>query len=59
MLFTEEFLLDDIGNYRYLTKGHMAVPGVDDAAEFRFTIEAMNIMGINPEEQSGIKTTVM
>ncbi|XP_060570193.1 myosin heavy chain, non-muscle-like isoform X3 [Ruditapes philippinarum] len=50
----KEFLLDDIGNYRYLTKGHMAVAGVDDAAEFRFTIEAMNIMGINPEEQSAL-----
>ena len=51
---TEEFLVEDIGNYRYLTNGHMPVPGVDDAAEFRLTIEAMNIMGIPPEDQSAL-----
>lgn len=53
-VFIEEFLLEDINNYRYLTKGHLPVAGVDDAAEFRLTIEAMNIMGISPEDQSGI-----
>ncbi|XP_053393233.1 myosin-10-like isoform X7 [Mercenaria mercenaria] len=50
----KEFLLEDINNYRYLTKGQITVGGIDDAAEFRLTIEAMNIMGITPEEQSAL-----
>ena len=50
---SEEFLLEDINNYRYLTYGHIPVAGVDDATEFRLTIEAMNIMGFSPEDQSG------
>lgn len=50
---TEEFLVEDINNYRFLTCGNVPVAGVDDAAEFRLTIEAMNIMGISAEEQSG------
>ena len=51
---SEEFLLEDINNYRFLTGGHIPVAGVDDAQEFRLTIEAMNIMGFSPEDQSGI-----
>ena len=54
---SEEFLLEDINNYRYLTYGHIPVAGVDDATEFRLTIEAMNIMGFSPEDQSGIPKT--
>ena len=51
--FTEEFLMEDINNYRFMSCGNVPVNGVDDAAEFRLTIEAMNIMGISAEEQSG------
>ena len=51
--FTEEFLLEDIGGYNFLTGGNMSVPGVDDAAEFRLTVEAMNIMGISVDDQAG------
>ncbi|XP_052768982.1 myosin heavy chain, non-muscle-like isoform X3 [Mya arenaria] len=50
----KEFLVEDINNYRYLTNGHTPVPGVDDAAEFRLTVEAMNIMGISPEDQAAL-----
>lgn len=50
----KEFLLDDIKNYRFLTNGHVPVPGVDDTQEFKLTIEAMTIMGIVPEDQAAI-----
>lgn len=50
---SEDFLLDDYRNYRFLTSGRLPVQGVDDAAEFRLTIEAMTIMGICPEDQAG------
>lgn len=50
----KEFLVEDINNYKFLTNGHVPVAGVDDAAEFRLTIEAMNIMGISPEDQSAL-----
>ena len=53
MFIAEEFLLDDFKNYRFLTSGRVPVPGVDDTQEFRMTIEAMTIMGINPEDQAG------
>lgn len=56
MLFiisAEEFLLEDIRNYTYLTNGHMPVGGIDDVLEFRSTVEAMTIMGINADDQSG------
>lgn len=54
---TEEFLLDDIKNYRFLSGGKIPLTGVDDSAEFRSTSEAMGIMGIGPEEQSGTHTS--
>ncbi|XP_067672763.1 myosin heavy chain, non-muscle-like isoform X1 [Haliotis asinina] len=50
----KEFLLEDIRNYAYLTNGHMPVSGIDDVMEFRNTIEAMTIMGINAEDQSAV-----
>ncbi|XP_052263225.1 myosin heavy chain, non-muscle-like isoform X5 [Dreissena polymorpha] len=50
----KEFLIEPISNYRFMTFGNIPVPGVDDAAEFRLTVEAMNIMGITPEEQSAL-----
>ncbi|XP_071108362.1 myosin heavy chain, non-muscle-like isoform X4 [Haliotis cracherodii] len=50
----KEFLLEDIRNYTYLTNGHMPVGGIDDVLEFRSTVEAMTIMGINAEDQSAV-----
>ncbi len=49
----EEFLLEDVKNYTFLTNGAVPVPGVDEAAEFRSTVQAMQIMGLNSEELSG------
>lgn len=50
---TEEFLLDDVRGYRYLSQGHVPVPGMDDADLYRQLIDAMNIMGIPNDEQNG------
>ncbi|KAL3876696.1 hypothetical protein ACJMK2_034499 [Sinanodonta woodiana] len=54
----KEFLLEDAKSYRFLSFGSIPVPGVDDAQEFRHTIESMNIMGITPEDQSAILRVV-
>ncbi|KAJ8318252.1 hypothetical protein KUTeg_003343 [Tegillarca granosa] len=50
----KDFLLEDAKNYRFLSNGLVAVPGVDDAVEFKSTAEAMTIMGIAPEDQSAL-----
>lgn len=50
--FSEEYLLEDAKNYRFLSCGGLAVPGVDDALEFHNTVSAMNIMGLSPEDLS-------
>lgn len=50
----QEFLLEDVRNYTFLTHGHVPVPGVDDTQEFKFTAKAMGIMGLNKEELSAI-----
>ena len=41
-------------NYTFLTHGAVPVPGVDEAAEFKSTVQAMQIMGLNEEELSGM-----
>lgn len=53
--FVEEFLLEDVKNYTFLTHGAVPVPGVDEAVEFKSTVQAMQIMGLNTEELSGTK----
>lgn len=50
----KDFLLEDAKNYRFLSSGLVAVPGVDDAMEFKSTAEAMTIMGIAAEDQSAL-----
>ncbi|XP_037523042.1 myosin heavy chain, non-muscle isoform X1 [Rhipicephalus sanguineus] len=46
----KEYLLEDAKSYTFLTHGHVPVPGVDDAQEFRNTVKAMTIMGLNQED---------
>ena len=36
-----------------MSNGYVAVPGINDANEYEDTVEAMNIMGMPEEEQSG------
>uniref|UniRef100_A0A6G1SE90 Myosin heavy chain, non-muscle n=1 Tax=Aceria tosichella TaxID=561515 RepID=A0A6G1SE90_9ACAR len=50
----QEFLLEDVRNYTFLTHGHVPIPGLDDTQEFKFTTKAMCIMGLNKEELSAI-----
>ncbi|KAK8757570.1 hypothetical protein V5799_004798 [Amblyomma americanum] len=50
ILVVKEYLLEDVKNYTFLTHGHVPVPGVDDAQEFRNTVKAMTIMGLNQED---------
>ena len=40
-----------------MTHGQMTVAGLDETAEFKMTCEAMSIMGISPEDQSGMVFT--
>ena len=47
---TEEFLLEQPKNYTFLTYGNVSVNGVDDAHEFKSTVEAMHIMGMNQDD---------
>lgn len=49
----EEFLFEDPKSYTYLTNGNLSVPGLNDMNEYEDTREAMNIMGMSEEEQSG------
>uniref|UniRef100_T1KQZ7 Myosin motor domain-containing protein n=1 Tax=Tetranychus urticae TaxID=32264 RepID=T1KQZ7_TETUR len=51
---SKEFLLEDVKNYTFLTHGNVPVPGVDDAFEFKNTFQAMQIMGLSPEDLSAI-----
>ena len=48
-----EFLFEDPGSYTFMSNGYVAVPGVNDANEYEDTREAMNIMGLSDDEQSG------
>lgn len=50
---TEELLLESFSNYRFLSAGHVQVPGNQDDEMYDETMEAMNIMGFTPEERTG------
>nr|CAD7429929.1 unnamed protein product [Timema monikensis] len=49
----KEFILEDPKTYSFLSGGYLAVPGVDDGAEYQFTCKAMGIMGMTSEDFSG------
>ena len=50
----KEFLVQEARSYKYLSNGNLPVPGVNDSQEFEDTKEAMNIMGMSEEEQTGM-----
>ena len=58
-LFAEEFILEDPKDYHFLSNKLLPVPGVDDAAEFQSTVNAMNIMGMTNEDYSGKWTLLL
>ena len=50
--YTEEILLEDIHNYRYLTNGNVQC-SLDDHELYQELSEAFGIMGISEEESLG------
>ncbi|XP_068177736.1 myosin-10 isoform X1 [Antennarius striatus] len=45
-----DLLLEGFNNYRFLSNGHVAIPGQQDKDNFRETMEAMHIMSFTHEE---------
>ncbi|XP_062507434.1 myosin-11-like isoform X2 [Corticium candelabrum] len=54
----KDFLLEDIGNYRYLSNGNELIVGVNDSAEYAMTREAMDIMHFTHDEIDSICKTI-
>lgn len=52
---SDELLLENYNNYRFLSNGNVTIPGQQDKDLFTETLEAMKIMGIPEEEQMGKK----
>lgn len=52
-LFTADLLLEPYNKYRFLSNGHVTIPGQQDKDMFQETMEAMRIMGIPEDEQMG------
>ncbi|XP_041062705.1 myosin-11-like isoform X1 [Carcharodon carcharias] len=50
----EDLLLEAFSSYRFLSNGHVPIPGQDDKDLFEETSEAMTIMGFSIEEQTSI-----
>lgn len=55
VLWLEELLLEPFTNYRFLSYGHVQIPGQQDDEMYEETMEAMNIMGFTEEERNGIR----
>ncbi|TEA32124.1 hypothetical protein DBR06_SOUSAS6610044 [Sousa chinensis] len=49
-----DLLLEPYSKYRFLSNGHVTIPGQQDKDMFQETMEAMRIMGIPEEEQMGL-----
>uniref|UniRef100_A0A8C2U665 Myosin-9 n=1 Tax=Coturnix japonica TaxID=93934 RepID=A0A8C2U665_COTJA len=49
-----DLLLEPYNKYRFLSNGHVTIPGQQDKDMFQETMEAMRIMGIPDEEQLGL-----
>ncbi|CAH8583032.1 unnamed protein product [Schistosoma turkestanicum] len=50
----QQLLLNHASAYRFLSNGMIELPGIDEQQFFRETTEAMDIMGINNEDQNAI-----
>ncbi|CAM4456863.1 myosin-9 [Lepidochelys kempii] len=49
-----DLLLEPYNKYRFLSNGHVTIPGQQDKDMFQETLEAMKIMSIPDEEQIGL-----
>uniref|UniRef100_A0A2K6MQN5 Myosin-9 n=1 Tax=Rhinopithecus bieti TaxID=61621 RepID=A0A2K6MQN5_RHIBE len=54
-----DLLLEPYNKYRFLSNGHVTIPGQQDKDMFQETMEAMRIMGIPEEEQMGASGQTM
>lgn len=52
-LHSDELLLENYNNYRFLSNGNITIPGQQDKDLFMETLEAMRIMSIPEDEQIG------
>lgn len=52
-LNSDELLLENYNNYRFLSNGNITIPGQQDKDLFMETLEAMRIMSIPEDEQIG------
>lgn len=50
ILFTVDLLLEGFNSYRFLSNGHVPIPGQQDKENFQETMEAMHIMSFAHEE---------
>ncbi|XP_069510474.1 myosin-9 [Ambystoma mexicanum] len=53
-----DLLLEDYNKYRFLSNGHVTIPGQQDKDLFQETMEAMRIMSIPEDEQLGLLKVV-
>ncbi len=53
LFVSDELLLENYNNYRFLSNGNVTIPGQQDKDLFTETMEAMKIMGIPEDEQIG------
>lgn len=53
-----DLLLEAYNKYRFLSNGHVTIPGQQDKDLFQETLEAMKIMGIPDDEQIGLLRVV-
>ncbi|CAM4621116.1 unnamed protein product [Leuciscus chuanchicus] len=54
----EELLLENFNKYRFLSSGHVQVPGNQDDEMYDETMEAMDIMGFTVEERTDVLKVV-
>lgn len=55
----EEIFLLKAEEYNYMRNGLVKIPGINDENDFEDTREAMDIMQMTPEEQTGNKLTLL
>lgn len=53
-----EYLLESASNYKYLTNGDVKVSSLNDSAEFKETINAMEIMDFTKEDMTSLFKTL-
>lgn len=59
IVFSEELLLEPFTGYRFLSAGHVQIPGQQDDELYDETMEAMQILGFTEEERIGISDSFL